>query len=85
MSNSPIVPGTERAGARSYLDQIGGQAFLQAFESLKGGGQITEIEGTKATTALTRLTDRTISYEEAQKANIGQIARAFNELLPALG
>jgi hypothetical protein len=28
---------------------------LQAFESLKGGGQITQIEGEKATSALNRM------------------------------
>lgn len=32
--------------------QLGGQVFLQAFERLKGAGQITEIEGQKATDAL---------------------------------
>ena len=37
------------------LDQLGGAAFLQAFESLKGGGQITEVEGKKATDAMARL------------------------------
>jgi len=37
------------------IAQLGGGAFLQAFESLKGGGQITEIEGKKATDALARL------------------------------
>jgi hypothetical protein len=36
---------------------LDGQAFLQAFESLKGGGQITEIEGQKATQAIGRLDD----------------------------
>ena len=49
------VPGTSqrRFGARAR--QLEGQAFLQAFESLKGAGQITEIEGTKATQAIGRL------------------------------
>lgn len=49
------VPGTpqRRFGARAA--QLEGQAFLQAFESLKGGGQITEIEGQKATQAIGRL------------------------------
>jgi len=49
------VPGTpqRRFGARA--SQLEGQAFLQAFESLKGGGQITEIEGQKATQAIGRL------------------------------
>lgn len=49
------IPGTgsKRFGARA--DQLNGQAFLQAFESLKGAGQITEIEGQKATQAIGRL------------------------------
>ena len=42
----------------SKMNQINGAAFLQAFESLKGGGQITEIEGLKATQAISRLTER---------------------------
>ncbi|KDC12319.1 hypothetical protein AZ19_1724 [Bordetella bronchiseptica E012] len=49
------VPGTEAANFASRLDQLQGQAFLQAFESLKGGGQITEVEGKKATDAIARL------------------------------
>lgn len=39
----------------AYHNQIKGKAFLQAFESLKGGGQITEIEGQKAEEAIARL------------------------------
>lgn len=49
------VPGTSPRDFQVVLDQIGGTAFLQAFESLKGGGQITEIEGKKATEAIARL------------------------------
>lgn len=49
------VPGSDAAGAYALHNQIQGQAFLQAFEKLKGGGQITEIEGTKATQAITRM------------------------------
>lgn len=49
----PLAP--EAARARSRIQQIQGQAFLQAFESLKGGGQITEIEGQKAEAAIARL------------------------------
>lgn len=56
------IPGTaaRRFGARA--SQLEGQAFLQAFESLKGGGHITEIEGQKATQAIGRL-------DTAQSAN----------------
>lgn len=38
-----------------YINQIKGQAFLQAFDQLKGGGAITEVEGQKATQAMARL------------------------------
>lgn len=41
--------------AEKYLKQIQGKAFLQAFETLKGGGQITEREGIAATQAISRL------------------------------
>lgn len=46
------------AGQRSFMplvQQMQGQAFLEAFESLKGGGQITQVEGDKATQAIARL------------------------------
>lgn len=61
------IPGTasRRFGARA--SQLEGQAFLQAFESLKGGGQITEIEGRKATQAIGRL-DTAQSAEDYRAA-----------------
>lgn len=43
------------ANTQAKINQLGGQAFLQAFQSLKGGGAITEVEGAKATAALSRL------------------------------
>jgi len=46
---------TETARVKARIDQIKGGAFLQAFESLKGGGQITELEGQKAEAAQSRL------------------------------
>jgi CII-binding regulator of phage lambda lysogenization HflD len=51
------IPGTPQRRVGARIDQLDGQAFLQAFESLKGGGQITEIEGQKATQAIGRLDD----------------------------
>ncbi len=62
-----FVPGTDAADFRAVLDQIGGTAFLQAFESLKGGGQITEVEGKKATDAIARLS-RAQSDKEFKKS-----------------
>jgi len=43
------------ARVQSRLDQIRGKSFLQAFDQLRGGGAITEIEGQKATEAMARL------------------------------
>ena len=47
--------GGDQAGFVALMDQIQGKAFLEAFNSLKGGGQITEAEGRKATDAIARL------------------------------
>lgn len=49
------IPGTPMRRFGSRVEQLKGQAFLQAFQMLKGGGQITEIEGKKATDAIGRL------------------------------
>jgi hypothetical protein len=48
-------PGTSKKDFDVLLDQAKGQTFLQAFNSLRGGGAITEEEGKKATAALARL------------------------------
>ncbi len=64
----PPVPGSEEANAQAIINKVKGAAFLQAFETLKGGGQITQIEGDKATAAITVLQDQNISWEFALKA-----------------
>jgi hypothetical protein len=56
--NAPFgqaFPGTDAADYMAIQRQLEGKAFLQAFDSLKGGGQITEVEGRKATEAIGRL------------------------------
>lgn len=63
----PVVPGTSRADAKAMLEQVQGQTFLQAYQSLKGGGQITEVEGAKAEAAIAKLS-RAQSWEAAQSA-----------------
>lgn len=55
MSKLSFVPGTPQYDFTVKVKQLQGQAFLQAYESLKGGGVITEVEGTKATQAMARL------------------------------
>ncbi len=49
------IPGTDAANFKALQDQLQGKAFLQAYQSLKGGGQITEVEGAKAENAIARL------------------------------
>lgn len=63
------IPGTSQKRFGTRVDQLNGQAFLQAFRSLKGGGQITEIEGQKATQAIGRL-DTAQSAEDYRQALI---------------
>ena len=46
------IPGTDARNFQALLEQLEGKAFLEAFESLKGGGHITEIEGVKGTRAI---------------------------------
>lgn len=64
---SPNISG-EANRVQSRIDQILGKTFLQAFESLKGGGQITEAEGRKATDALTRLANQRMEESDYRQA-----------------
>lgn len=54
-SLSPIIPDTSQAAADALAKQVEGKTFLEAYQTLRGGGQITEQEGTKATAAMARL------------------------------
>jgi hypothetical protein len=51
----PPIAGTSQRDYIAILDQAKGQTFLQAYQSLRGGGAITEAEGQKAEVALGRL------------------------------
>ncbi len=50
------------------IAQVTGKTFLQAYQSLKGGGPITDTEGRAATEAQSRLTNRTVSLSSYQGA-----------------
>ncbi|MBP9930253.1 MAG: hypothetical protein KBF63_13315 [Rhodoferax sp.] len=65
------IPGTDAKDFSVALDQLKGKTFLQAFESLKGGGQITEVEGKKATEAIGRL--NTAQSDKAFKQALGDL------------
>ena len=70
-----FIPGTDASDFQSYQDQIEGAAFLSAFEALKGGGAISEKEGSKATAAKLRmkLAQSEVEYVKA--------AREFQEVV----
>jgi hypothetical protein len=70
-----FIPGTDAATFQTFQDQIEGTAFLSAFESLKGGGAISEKEGAKATAA--RLRMKTASDEKGYM----EAAREFQEVV----
>jgi flagellar protein FlgJ len=53
--------------ALARYNQLKGKAFLQAYSTLRGGGQITEVEGTKAENAMARM-DRAQSEEDFKAA-----------------
>ena len=59
--------GTDKYDFDAKLEQAKGKVFLQAYETLKGGGQITEIEGLKAEQAMANL-DQAQSEEQFMKA-----------------
>lgn len=63
----PAIANTAQAGVIAKIEQLQGRAFLEAFQSLKGGGQITEVEGKKATDAIARL-QRTQNLEDFKAA-----------------
>lgn len=70
--NSQRQPNSFSEGApeREFIakyDQLAGKIFLSAFEGLKGGGQITELEGIKAQAAASSIS-RTLSVPQLQSA-----------------
>ena len=55
--------GSDAAGWMARYGEIKGGAFLKAFETLKGGGAISDAEGKAATKAITRMTEATSEKE----------------------
>ncbi|MGO8154419.1 transglycosylase SLT domain-containing protein [Rhizobium leguminosarum] len=59
--------GADGRDALTRLKQLQGGAFLQAYGLLKGGGQITEVEGGKAQDAMARM-DRSLDEQHFRAA-----------------
>ncbi len=67
----------------SKLEQLQGGAFLDAFQSLKGGGPITDTEGQAATKAKTRILVRTVPLDD-YKNSLRDLQSSFNNGLKIL-
>lgn len=84
----PTIPGTDAAKSNALAEQLEGQAFLQAFQSLKGAGAITETEGKKASAAIARLnrsqskTDYVQALNELRGILVETKARAAEKASP---
>jgi hypothetical protein len=76
----PTVAGSDAAGFEARLDQVRGQAFLNAYDTLRGAGQISEGEGKAATAALTRARTATSvkEFDEAMTEFKGYVRDATN-------
>jgi hypothetical protein len=72
-----FVEGSQEANFEALLEQVKGGAFLEAFQALKGGGHITEIEGTKATDAITRM------RKSQDEAEFIKAAREYQQVIDA--
>jgi hypothetical protein len=64
-----FIPGTDVKDFQSRFKQVEGQAFLGAISTLRGTGAISEVEGAKATAALSRMSLAQSEAEFVKAAN----------------
>jgi hypothetical protein len=64
-----FIPGTDTTDFKTRFGQVQGQSFLGAINTLRGTGQITEIEGAKATAAINRMSLAQSEVEFVRAAN----------------
>ena len=79
--HSPIID-EDRKNFKQLVEQLSGQAFLYAFDKLKGGGQITEREGKAALQAVSTLSLRV--DEHVFKRNIVRLLDVYRNGLVKL-
>lgn len=70
----------DEADVLGKINQLTAQTFLEAFEALKGGGQITVVEGQTATAALQRLGNRRVTKEDYNQA-LTELQRVYENAL----
>jgi hypothetical protein len=78
MSKLPKIPGGTAADYAANLARLQGMAFLQAYQTLRGGGQITEVEGQKAEAAIVALAES--QSPQQAKQNLQKLKTAIQEL-----
>jgi len=71
----------EFAKLTSYVNQLQGLNFLEAYQQLKGGGPITDIEGKQATQARTRLEDSLKGRPEDFRVALLEVRNLFQQAL----
>ena len=59
----PAIPGSPKSDFRAKLDMLQSQSFLDQFDKLRGGGQISNAEGARALSAGTIISDRLSKQE----------------------
>lgn len=62
-----MLPSSDARNFAAVFKQLGGQEFLAAYNELRGGGGISEVEGQKAEQAISALKDTGISAAEFRK------------------
>lgn len=71
----------EFSNLKSYISQLQGLNFLEAYQQLKGGGPITDIEGKQATQARTRLEDSMKGRPEDLRVALLEVRKLFQNAL----
>jgi len=64
------IAGTNAANFKAKFDELQGKQFLEAYGMLRGGGSITEIEGEKATKAMSDMSLAQSEKEFSKSANV---------------
>ena len=90
LKTEPLPPQLGGGDARDFMNRLGeieGQAFLQAYEVLRGGGQISNVEGERATRAIVRMKTAATEkeFKSAAQDFIGIIKRGVDRGRKKLG
>lgn len=84
LNPAKILPGTEAFGFMQRVKQLEGKVFAQAYETLKGGGPITEIESDMAMRAIARMSTAQSTedylaalqeFEDAVRSGVARVER----------